>query len=107
MDAMMVQATRVLIPVDGQEHTCPCDEWVFSAWDGDGWLRKPRVVTDEGVMVDECPGCGRELEAVVSPSAAVKVALRDDAPSCPFHDDRAQVRNGMCGSCAEKADDAR
>jgi hypothetical protein len=28
-------------------------------------------------------------------------------PTCPFHPDRPQVRNGMCEPCAEKADDAR
>lgn len=31
---------------------------------------------------------------------------RDGASSCPFHPDRAQVSNGMCGPCAEKYDDA-
>lgn len=35
-------------------------------------------------------------------------SLERPAPAtCPFHDDRAQVRNGMCGECAEMADDAR
>lgn len=33
--------------------------------------------------------------------------LRDGEAACPFHPDRPQVRNGMCGPCAEKADDAR
>lgn len=28
-------------------------------------------------------------------------------PTCPFHADRAAVRNGMCEPCAEMADDAR
>jgi hypothetical protein len=41
------------------------------------------------------------------PYSAVIKTEQISAPTCPFHGDRAQVRNGMCEPCAEKADDAR
>lgn len=37
----------VVIPDDGQEHSCPCGASGYRTWDCDGW-RPPIVVDDEG-----------------------------------------------------------
>lgn len=66
------------------------------------------------------PGQSRAaLQAWAAPASDAQIVFLGDprferavwtapiGPTCPFHPDRRQVRNGMCGPCAEKADDAR
>lgn len=64
-------------------------------------LRYPAGATFEDVQTNV-----GEPEKGTTDRFAVQMSWTSE-PSCPFHPRRAQVRNGMCGPCAEKADDAR
>jgi hypothetical protein len=55
------------IPDDGKEHRCSCGEYLYRAWDGDGFAFAAYghllVTDDEGRTVESCRGCDRELVA--------------------------------------------